>query len=54
VRAELSTDWRYWSWGDELTLFGGLDGSKQPQDFGVNANLGGQAHFNWGLPLSEQ
>lgn len=43
-----------WWWGDELTLFGGLDGSKQPQDFGVNANLGGQAHFNWGLPLSEQ
>lgn len=39
-------------WFDELTLFGGIDGSKQPQDFGVNANLGGQAHVNWGLPLS--
>jgi len=39
-------------WFDELTLFGGLDGSKQPQDFGVNANLGGQAHVNWGVPLS--
>ncbi len=24
---------------------------KQPQDFGVNANLGGQASFNWGVPL---
>lgn len=41
-------------WFDELTLFGGLDGSKQPQDFGVNANLGGHVHFNWGLPLSER
>ncbi|TWT99984.1 hypothetical protein Pla108_09280 [Botrimarina colliarenosi] len=41
-------------WFDELTFFGGIDGSKQPQDFGVNANLGGQAHANWGLPLSER
>lgn len=41
-------------WFDELTFFGGIDGSKQPQDFGVNANLGGQAHVNWGLPLSEE
>lgn len=41
-------------WFDELTLFGGIDGSKQPQDFGVNANLGGQAHVNWGLPLYEE
>ena len=39
---------------DELTFFGGIDGSKQPQDFGVNANLGGQVHVNWGLPLIEQ
>ncbi len=40
-------------WFDELTLFGGIDGSKQPQDFGVNANLGGQAQFNWGVPISQ-
>lgn len=42
------------SWFDELTFFGGIDGSKQPQDFGVNANLGGQFHLNWGLPLYEE
>ncbi len=35
----------------ELTFLMAIDGSKQPQDFGVNANLGGQASFNWGLPL---
>lgn len=40
-------------WYDELTLFAGVDGSKQPQDFGVNANLGAQVHANVGLPLSE-
>ncbi|WP_425613428.1 DUF6666 family protein [Anatilimnocola sp. NA78] len=36
---------------DELTFFAGLDGSKQPQDFGVNANLGAQFHVNWGIPV---
>ena len=41
-------------WFDELTLFGGLDGSKQPQDFGANANLGGHVHFNWGVPVSDE
>lgn len=41
-------------WFDELTLFAGLDGSKQPQDFGVNANLGANLHFNWAIPVSEQ
>lgn len=34
-----------------FTLFTGLEGSKQPQDFGVNANLGGRAAVSWGLPL---
>lgn len=37
--------------GDELSIFLGVDGSKQPQDFGVNANLGGQVSMNWGLPV---
>ncbi len=39
---------------DELTFFGGIDGSKQPQDFGGNANLGGQVNANWGIPLVSQ
>ncbi len=39
---------------DEFTFFGGIDGSKQPQDFGVNANLGIQSQFNWGLPISRR
>src|SRR4029077_2872683 len=36
---------------DGLTLFGGLDGSKQPQDLGVNATMGGRLSFNWGREL---
>ena len=34
-------------------LFGGLDGSKQPQDFGVNANFGGRVSINAGLPIAD-
>ncbi len=36
---------------DNFSLFAGLDGSKQPQDFGVNALFGGRYHFDWGIPL---
>ncbi len=36
---------------ENLSLFGGLEGSKQPQDFGVNAHFGGRFHANLGLPL---
>jgi hypothetical protein len=36
---------------DGLSLFAGLDGSKQPQDLGVNALMGGRAAFNWGIPV---
>src|SRR5262245_33784590 len=32
---------------DGLSLFAGLDGSKQPQDLGVNALMGGRMAFNW-------
>ncbi len=35
----------------EFTALMAIDGSKQPQDFGVNANLGVQSSFNWGLAL---
>jgi hypothetical protein len=38
-------------WFDTLELFGGLEGSKQPQDFGTNAEFGGRIHANWGIPL---
>lgn len=34
-----------------LTLFAGVDGSKQPQDFGVNANLGGLVQINYAAPI---
>lgn len=30
-----------------LRFFGGLEGSKQPQDFGVNANFGGRVSLEW-------
>lgn len=39
---------------DGLSVFGGLDGSKQPQDLGVNANMGGRVAFNWGIPLVKE
>ncbi len=38
---------------ENLSFFLGLEGSKQPQDFGVNAHFGGRAHVNWGAPLWE-
>lgn len=38
---------------DNLTIFGGLEGSKQPQDYGVNAHLGGRVSANLGLPLCQ-
>lgn len=43
---------RCWNWTESLELFAGLDGSKQPQDFGVNAQFGGRMHANWAMPIS--
>jgi hypothetical protein len=43
-----------WDWRDTLTVFGGYEGSKQPQDFGVNANFGGRASVNFGAPLWDE
>jgi hypothetical protein len=39
---------------DNLSFFGGLDGSKGPEDLGINANLGGRGAMNWGLPIWEE
>ncbi len=36
---------------DYLEIFGGLDGSKQPQDLGINANMGIRLSVNAGIPL---
>ncbi len=33
------------------SAFVGLDGSKQPQDYGVNANFGGRGSLNYSAPL---
>ncbi len=41
-------------WLRSLSFFGGIDGSKQPQDFGVNANLGLQGNVNAGFAIDEQ
>jgi uncharacterized protein DUF6666 len=38
-------------WWDNLELFGGFEGSKQPQDFGTNAQFGGRVSANLGIPL---
>lgn len=43
-----------WDWRDTLSVFLGYEGSKQPQDFGVNAHFGGRTHINWGAPLWEE
>ncbi|MCA9005533.1 MAG: hypothetical protein KDA70_09700 [Planctomycetaceae bacterium] len=37
----------------QLELFLGLEGSKQPQDFGVNAHFGSRLHANYGFQLFE-
>ena len=39
---------------DEISFLFAIDGSKQPQDFGVNANLGGNASVNWGIPVFKE
>jgi hypothetical protein len=39
---------------DNLSVFMGLDGAKQPQDLGVNANFGGRASVNLGIPIWQQ
>ena len=39
---------------ENLSFFVGPDGSKQPQDLGINANMGVRVAANWGVPVSEQ
>ena len=39
---------------DNLSVFAGFDGSKQPQDFGLNALFGGRYQFDWGVPLLKE
>ncbi|MFO1042580.1 MAG: DUF6666 family protein [Planctomycetaceae bacterium] len=51
VLANSTLDPEAWHPIDTLSVFGGLEGSKQPQDFGVNANFGGRWAANWGFPL---
>ena len=50
----LPGDARFADTGHNLSVFLGLEGSKQPQDFGVNAHFGGRAAVNWGLPISQK
>ena len=38
---------------ENISVFAGIDGSKQPQDLGVNALLGGRIALNWGIPIVE-
>ena len=39
---------------DNLSLFAGLDGFKEPADLGINGNFGYRFAANWGLPISEE
>ncbi|HKT81331.1 MAG TPA: DUF6666 family protein [Vicinamibacterales bacterium] len=41
------------SWFENFSLFVGPDGSKQPQDLGINANMGIRVSANWGVPVAE-
>ena len=36
----------------DLSVFVGLEGSKEPQDFGINAHFGGRSSVNWAFPIS--
>lgn len=36
---------------ESFSVFSGLEGSKQPQDFGINAHFGGRVAVNGALPL---
>jgi hypothetical protein len=36
---------------DNLSAFGGLQGAKEPQDLGVNANFGFRGAVNWAYPI---
>jgi hypothetical protein len=38
---------------DNLNVFMGLEGSKQPQDLGINANMGARLGVNLGFPISK-
>jgi hypothetical protein len=38
---------------ENLSFFGGTDGSKEPEDLGVNARFGMRGAVNWGVPLFE-
>lgn len=42
------------SWLDHFTFLAALSGSKQPQDLGVNAQLGARFAANLGVPLQRQ
>lgn len=42
------------SWLDHVDFFIGLDGSKQPQDLGINANMGPRFSVNAGVPLARR
>lgn len=39
---------------DNLNVFIGLEGSKQPQDLGINANMGARLGVNLGMPISRR
>ncbi|WP_146586352.1 DUF6666 family protein [Posidoniimonas polymericola] len=38
---------------DDWSLFAGLEGSKQPQDFGINAHFGARVALNYGRLVSD-
>lgn len=39
---------------ENLGVFFGLQGSKEPYDLGVNAHFGYRSHIDWGIPLVEE
>ncbi len=41
------------SWFENLSIFIGVDGAKEPIDLGINANFGYRVGVNWGIPVFE-
>ncbi len=43
----------YWTWWDEVEIFGGTQAFKGPLDFGINGNFGFHAGATWSGPVLE-
>ena len=54
LECDSTTEGRFWAFQGPgiFDFFSGIEGSKQPQDFGVNANLGLRGQVNFSTPIA--